>query len=111
MKLCITSKGDSPDAQVEERFGRAPFFIFYDTEQDTFTAEANTFADAAGGVGPRAAQVIIDHGASVVVTGQLGGNARRALEGAAIEVYKVAAGSTVRDAVSACRENKLNRIL
>jgi len=111
MKLCITAKGESPDAQVEERFGRAPFFIFHDTEQDTYMAEANTFADAAGGVGPRSAQVLIDHGATVLVTGQLGGNARRVLEGAGIEVYQAAAGSTVREAVAAYSENKLNRIL
>ncbi|HDR72713.1 MAG TPA: dinitrogenase iron-molybdenum cofactor biosynthesis protein [Methanoculleus sp.] len=111
MKMCITAKGDTPDAQVEERFGRAPFFLFHDSEQDTYTAETNAFADAAGGVGPRSAQVLIDHGATVLVTGQLGGNARRAIEGAGIEVYQATAGSTVREAVAAYRENQLNRIL
>jgi predicted Fe-Mo cluster-binding NifX family protein len=111
MKLCITAKGNSPDAQVEDRFGRAPFFVFHDSDQETYTAEANAFADAAGGVGPRAAQLLIDHGANVLITGQVGGNARRALEGAGIGVYKVAAGSTVQEAVSAYRENRLKRIL
>ncbi|MDG6256195.1 MAG: NifB/NifX family molybdenum-iron cluster-binding protein [Methanomicrobiaceae archaeon] len=111
MKMCITAKGDTPDAQVEERFGRAPFFIFHESEQDTYTAETNVFADAAGGVGPRSAQVLIDHGATVLITGQLGGNARRALEGAGIEVYQAVTGSTVREAVTAYRENRLNRIL
>lgn len=111
MKMCITAKKDSPDAPVEERFGRAPYFIFYDVEEDTYTAEANAFADAAGGVGPRSAQVLIDHGAGILITGQLGGNARRALEGAGIEVFQATAGSTVREAVAACRGNALNRIL
>jgi predicted Fe-Mo cluster-binding NifX family protein len=111
MKLCITAKGDTPGATVEERFGRTPYFIFHDTEQDTYSAEANAFAESAGGVGPRSAQVLIDHGATVLITGQMGGNARRALEGAGIEVYQAEAGSTVQDAVAAYRENRLNRIL
>ena len=48
MKICITAKGETLDSPVEERFGRAPVFIFFETESEEAIAVPNEFAQAAG---------------------------------------------------------------
>lgn len=99
MKICITARGATPDAQVEERFGRAPYFILTDAETGEFEAIENRFKDAAGGVGPKAAQVLIDHKVTVLLSGAVGENARQVLVAAGIAMIPYKAGGTVRDAL------------
>jgi predicted Fe-Mo cluster-binding NifX family protein len=110
-KICITAKGTTIDAMVEQRFGRTPYFIFTDENGSLVEAVTNENADAMGGVGPKSAQVLISHGAGVLITGQIGGNARRALEAAGIEVYSFGGAGTVKEALAGFRENKLQRLL
>lgn len=32
MLICITAQGDNLDSEIDPRFGRCNYFIFYDTE-------------------------------------------------------------------------------
>jgi predicted Fe-Mo cluster-binding NifX family protein len=109
MMICITAQGATPDAKAEERFGRAPYFIFMDSETASFEAVANPFADGAGGVGPKAAQLIIDRKANALISGMLGGNAKAVLDAAGITQYTYRAGGSVREAFEAFRNNTLER--
>jgi predicted Fe-Mo cluster-binding NifX family protein len=109
MKVCITSKGPSPDDMMEERFGRSPYFIFFDTESGEWKAVENAFAAAPGGVGPRAAQTLIDNGATAVVTGNVGGNALGALRAAGISVYFFRESGTVNAAFQQFKDGKLTK--
>ncbi|NLX49274.1 MAG: dinitrogenase iron-molybdenum cofactor biosynthesis protein [Methanospirillum sp.] len=109
MKVCITSKGTTLDSPAEERFGRAPYFIFVDTDTGSVEAVQNPFADGAGGVGPRAAQLLTSHGAGAMVSGQVGGNAREALLTAGIAMYTYGDGGTVADALEKFRNDALTR--
>jgi len=111
MKICITAKGNTLDAQVEERFGRAPYFIFADEDGSLIEEVANANTNATGGVGPKSVQVIIDHDASTLITGQMGGNAQTALESAGIAVYQYRDSGSVSDAIALFKEDKLKRIL
>jgi len=110
MKICITAQGATPDANVEERFGRAPYFIFMDSATESFEAVANPFADGAGGVGPKAAQVILDHKAAALISGLLGGNAKAVLESAGVAMYAYRSSGSVRDALDAFRNNTLEQV-
>jgi predicted Fe-Mo cluster-binding NifX family protein len=107
MKICITAQGATPDAPAEQRFGRAPYFIIMDSENGSFEAIPNPFAGGAGGVGPKAAQVIIDHKVNALISGQLGGNARAVLQVAGIALYTYRAGGSVRDAFGLFSRNAL----
>ncbi|MDD5143538.1 MAG: NifB/NifX family molybdenum-iron cluster-binding protein [Methanoregula sp.] len=98
MKICFTAKGTTLDAQTEERFGRAPYFILVESETGSFEAIQNPFADGGGGVGPKAAQVLIANHVRALVSGQVGGNAREVLAAAGIVMYTYRDGGTVRDA-------------
>ena len=110
MKICITAQGATPDAMVEERFGRAPYFIFMDSETESFEAVANPFADGAGGVGPKAAQLILDRQAAVLISGLLGENARAVLESAGVAMYAYRSGGSVKDAFGEFKKNTLERV-
>ena len=41
MKVAISAKGNELSSQVDPRFGRAVYFIVYDTEDDSFEAISN----------------------------------------------------------------------
>jgi predicted Fe-Mo cluster-binding NifX family protein len=110
MKICITAQGATPDAGVEERFGRAPYFILMDSESGSFEAIANPFADGAGGVGPKVARLVIDRQAAVLISGLLGGNARAVLDAAGIAQYTYVSGGSVKDAFEQFKLNTLERV-
>ncbi|WP_421909888.1 NifB/NifX family molybdenum-iron cluster-binding protein [Methanolacinia petrolearia] len=111
MKICITSKGTGTDSAVEERFGRAPYFVFVDLESGESSTIENPLLNESGGVGPRIVQLIIKESADVVITGQLGGNATTALQASGVKVYTYGENGTVADAVSKYREGKLRQLI
>jgi len=100
MIVCITARTAGTDAPVEERFGRAPCFVFVDTETGASESVQNPLVDAAGGVGPRVVQMLAEHGATVLVTGQVGGNAAKALEAGGIKAYAYHGSGSVADALA-----------
>jgi len=100
MFVCITARAAGTDAMTEQRFGRAPYFVFVDTETGKSESVANPLVDAAGGVGPRAVQALAEHGATILVTGQVGGNAARALEAGGIKAYAYRGSGSVADALT-----------
>jgi len=100
MIVGITARAAGTDAPVEQRFGRAPYFVFVDTETGKSESIENPLVDAAGGVGPRAVQMFSEHGATVVITGQVGGNAARALEAGGIKAYAYRGNGSVADALA-----------
>jgi len=109
MKICITAKGTNLDAGTEERFGRAPYFILIESGIGSFEAISNPFADGGGGVGPKAAQVLIANNVKALVSGQVGGNAREVLAAAGIAMYTCRAGGSVRDAFDRFSKNTLEQ--
>jgi predicted Fe-Mo cluster-binding NifX family protein len=101
MKVCITSQGPTLDSIAEERFGRAPYLLVIETETGSVEAVENPYAGGSGGVGPKAAQVLIARGVEALVSGMVGGNAREVLMTAGIRMYSYRSGGTVRDALEA----------
>lgn len=100
MKLCITATGRDLDSSVDERFGRASYFLIIDTETMKFEAVRNTAQTAGGGAGIGAAQIISDKEVDALLTGVVGPNAFSALRAARIRIFEGASGSDpVSDAV------------
>jgi len=109
MKVCFTSTGATLDSPTEERFGRAPYFIIVETGDGSFEAIQNPYADGAGGVGPKAAQILIAHHVKALVSGLVGGNAREVLGTAGIAMYTYTGGGPIKDAVDKFNNNTLIR--
>jgi predicted Fe-Mo cluster-binding NifX family protein len=99
MKVAVSATGGSKAAKVETRFGRCAYFVIVDSETMKFTAFTNPSSNVPGGAGPAAAQEIHKHGAEVVLTGQVGPQAERALQAADIQIVPNVDG-TVEEAVT-----------
>lgn len=109
MKVLITAQGDSPESEVDPRFGRARSFVVYDTEADTYTAVSNAQnLQAAQGAGIQAGRTVVDVGVQAVLTGNCGPKAFRVLQEAGIQVY-VGVKGTVREAVEAFQRGSLTK--
>ena len=98
MKIAVTTTGPSLDDQVEARFGRSPYYLFIDTETMEFEAVQNPNVAAGGGAGIQSAQLMSEHGAQYVLTGNCGPNASQVFGAAGIQVI-VGVSGTIRQAV------------
>ncbi|MGD8537736.1 MAG: NifB/NifX family molybdenum-iron cluster-binding protein, partial [Candidatus Aminicenantes bacterium] len=96
--LFITATGKDLDAEIDPRFGRAPYFLVVQPDSQDFEVFANPNIDAAGGVGIQSAQFAVEKKASVVITGQCGPNAERVLSSSGIRIVNGAKGK-VKDAI------------
>ena len=106
MRVVVTSIGTDLDAAASPVFGRCPVYIFVDTETMKFDAVENPALSAPGGAGIQAAQFVVERGAQVVLTGNVGPNAFNVLQAANVPVHLFGEG-TVRQAVEAYKEGQL----
>ena len=110
MKLAICAKGEGLKAEVDPRFGRCPYFVVVDTEKkEVVESLINRNAEAAGGAGPQAAQLLAGRDIEAVVLGNVGPNAVEALRAADIKAYSGVTG-TVEDAVDKFLEGSLKPV-
>ncbi len=85
MRICITATRQDLDAIIDQSFGRAQFFLFVDSE--TLDIEAAQNHPETHGAGIRAAQIVAEKGASIVLTGRVSRNAYQALVAAGVAIY------------------------
>jgi predicted Fe-Mo cluster-binding NifX family protein len=99
MRVAITSRESSLESQVDQRFGRARYFMVVDTETSATEFHDNEVnLNAVQGAGIQSAQNVSQLGIGAVITGHVGPNAFRTLSAAGIAVYTGATGS-VSDAL------------
>jgi predicted Fe-Mo cluster-binding NifX family protein len=103
MKIAVSSAGGSIHSPVEERFGRAPYYVIVDSENVDFEnlkfgLVSNPSVTSEHGAGPQTATMLQERGANVVLTGRAGPNARRALDAMGITVVEGVHG-TVKEVV------------
>jgi len=106
MKAVVSAQGDSLDAASSPVFGRCPYFVFVDTETMEAEVTPNPAMSQGGGAGIQAAQFVVNQGATVVLTGNLGPNAYDVLNAAGVPGLLVH-GGTVRQAVEAYKAGQL----
>ena len=106
MIVAISSAGISLDSNVDARFGRCPYFIFYDTDTDRFDSIDNQSRDSMGGAGIQTAQMVANRGAKAIITGNVGPNAFRVLSAAKLKIYSGASGK-VSEAIEKFKSGQL----
>jgi len=106
MKLCISSTNNDLEASVDPRFGRCQYFLFVDTETMNFEAVGNPAFIAGGGAGIQAAQFVVNKGAKVVLTGDVGPNAFKALQAGGVKIVTGAQGP-VKDVIERFNKGEL----
>lgn len=110
MKIAIPVNDKSIESGVCMSFGRAPYFLFYDTESKKSIFLENSAASSPGGAGILAAQYIVDNKADVLITPRCGENAAQVFNVAGIKIYKTM-NESVEDNINAFSENKLDLLV
>jgi predicted Fe-Mo cluster-binding NifX family protein len=108
VKICVTAAGNTLDASVDPRFGRAAYLSIIDSESMAFEVVPNAAAGAMGGAGIQAAQILAKKGVKVLITGNVGPNAFQALKSAEIEMV-VGASGTVREVIEKYKMGELKK--
>lgn len=110
MKIAVSASAPDMNAVMDERFGRAPYFVIVDSDNDDFSVIDNAVnVEAAQGAGNKSAETLIRQGVGAVVTGHCGPNAFRVLNAAGVAVYSHS-GTTVMDAVKKFKSGTLQPI-
>ncbi len=101
MRIAITSQGQDLEGDVDQRFGRAPWFLIIDTDTMEFDAVKNTQSmDLPQGAGIQAAQNVANSKPDAVLTGNCGPKAFKVLGAAGIQVY-IGVKGKIKEAVQA----------
>lgn len=106
MKIAVPVDENSKNTSVCVSFGRAPYFMMNDTDTKEIVFITNGAADSQGGAGIKAAQVVADQRADVLLTPRCGDNAAEVLKAADIKIYKTKEGSAA-DNIKAYLEGQL----
>ncbi|HZK09741.1 MAG TPA: NifB/NifX family molybdenum-iron cluster-binding protein [Clostridia bacterium] len=106
MIIAIPVEIDSKESLVSEHFGRSNYFLIYNSEEKEYKFVENSAAKSSGGAGIKAAQIVVDENAQVLVSPQLGQNAADVINGAKIKIYKAQVGS-IKENLQALEEGKL----
>jgi predicted Fe-Mo cluster-binding NifX family protein len=109
MRIIITASSDNIEKPFNPRFGRADYFMQYDSESQEWQAFQNPAADAHGGAGPQAVQFIAGKNPEVVISGRYGPSAFTALEAAGIKAYIASAG-TVSEVLGQFLDGQLTQV-
>jgi predicted Fe-Mo cluster-binding NifX family protein len=107
MRIAIASQGVEKTSAVDPRFGRASYFLVFDTSDESLeVVENNQNVNAAQGAGIQAAENISKKNVDIIVASNFGPKAFRALEAAGIKAAIWAEG-TVSEAIELAVNNKL----
>jgi len=107
MKICVTATAGDLNVQVDPRFGRCQYFVFVDSDTMTFEAMPNEAIAAPGGAGIQAAQTVVNKGANMLISGNIGPNAFQVLSTAGVKVATGVNG-TVKEAVEMYKNGGLS---
>jgi predicted Fe-Mo cluster-binding NifX family protein len=107
VKVAFTTSGNDLESPLDSRFGRAPKFLVYDLDTNTFTLIDNQHSlIAAQGAGIQSAETVARSGAKALVSGHCGPKAFRVLSAAGIRIFNSDA-ATVAEGVEQYRSGKL----
>ncbi|THB70940.1 MAG: dinitrogenase iron-molybdenum cofactor biosynthesis protein [Desulfobulbaceae bacterium] len=97
MKVAVSAQGPTLSDEIDPRFGRAAYFIIFDTENDEVEVLNNSVnANGFKGAGIQAATLMNDKGVNVLLTGYCGPKAFKVLEAGGVKVAGNITGSISR---------------
>jgi predicted Fe-Mo cluster-binding NifX family protein len=109
MKIAVSSCGIFLDSPIDPRFGRCDYFVIVDTIDMRFEVFDNDGEALSQGAGVQSAEFVVSKGAQVVITGNIGPNAVRALSAAGVEVA-LCRTESIKDAVEKYKKGLLKSV-
>lgn len=107
MKIAIPVNAKSMDKGICPSFGRAPYFLIYDTETKQGEFIDNSAASSQGGAGIKAAQLIVDSEAHALITPRCGENAASVIKAGQVKMYRSIDGS-IEENIDALQKDELS---
>jgi len=108
MRIAVSSQGADLDSKVDPRFGRAKYFVVYDTSDESVeVVENEQNLNAVQGAGVQSAQNVAKKNVDIVISGNLGPKAFHALSAAGIKTALWSEG-TVAEAIELAKNEKLD---
>ena len=106
MKIAVPTDHKKMEGKVSDSFGRALYYLIFDTEIEKVEFIENSGAQARGGAGIKAAQEVVDAKVDILITPRCGQNAAEVLQGANIKLYQSISG-TLEDNVKSFKADQL----
>jgi len=107
MRVAMPVDKKNMDSSICVSFGRTPYYLIYDTNTKKSEFIDNSAATSPGGAGIKAAQILVDKKADIVITPRCGENAANVLISADIKIFK-SNGSSIKGNIDAYVSGKLN---
>jgi predicted Fe-Mo cluster-binding NifX family protein len=109
MIIAIPVDENNEKTNVCVSFGRTPYFLIHNSETKENKYIENTAAQAPGGAGIKAAQLVVNEKAEILLTPRCGENAANVITGANMKIYKTQAGTALEN-IEAHLNGKLNEL-
>ena len=106
MKIAVSSTTNTLEGEVDQRFGRCKYFLIINSENLDFTVINNESTMVSGGAGIKAAETIVQSGADIVITGNVGPNAFQTLSAGNIKIYTGVNGG-IKESIEKCTNGEL----
>ncbi|SHE81545.1 NifB/NifX family molybdenum-iron cluster-binding protein [Alkalibacter saccharofermentans] len=106
MKLAMPVNEKNIKSGICCSFGRAPWFMIYDTEIKKESFIDNSAASSAGGAGIKAAQLLVDQNIDGLITPRCGQNAAEVVQGADIQIIE-SQGEDIEENIKLFEKGKL----
>ena len=110
MKLFITVSGNSKTDTIDTGFGRCPYILIYETEDESFKFITNPYQDSQISVGTSVASLAVEMNAEAVISANTGPKAFKILKDANIKIYYTAANTKIKNVIAAFEKNELKQL-
>ncbi|MEA3422726.1 MAG: NifB/NifX family molybdenum-iron cluster-binding protein [Bacillota bacterium] len=110
MKILLSSQGENKESLVDQRFGRAAYYVIYDDQTNEYSSVENQGKFENSGAGVKASQFVLEQNVDCVITTSLGPKSFMIIQDAGLKGYKNIEG-TVEENIKAYKENKLEELM
>lgn len=100
MKIAIPSSEDSQESLISNNLGRSPFIGIYDEDTKSYSFFENLGFKIQDGSGLKAAEIIIQNKADVLLTMEIGQKAYSVLVKEHIDIHLLSSGGIVKSAIN-----------
>ncbi|MGD1819472.1 MAG: NifB/NifX family molybdenum-iron cluster-binding protein [Pleomorphochaeta sp.] len=111
MKIAIATVEKDLSKNINQTFGRAPYFAIYNSEDNSVEFLDNEAINAPGGAGIKASQFLVDKGIDAIIGFRLGENALKVLRGADVELFAANSDKSIKENIDLLLENQLESLV
>ena len=99
MRIALPASDKKIDSFVDDRFGRCPYFCFYNVEARHIEFIENTLKNGSGGVGPQVAEFLANNSVNKIYAMEFGPKAKDILDKLKIETQIIKNKQTVYELI------------